>query len=165
MLTTGQSRNRFLELLLPQGHLCPQASAIVDYKYYVINNLLRAFGLIPLLIGVPVVANLDRGIAGAPYWVRVSQGVNRPARSRGCFFTLAVMARLRLWAIFVAHYLQHRVPVFWEFHKVHHSAQVLTPITLYRMHPIDDMLTAVSAPRRPSAWSCGRFYVGISAAR
>ena len=25
------------------------------------------------------------------------------------------------------HWLSHKVPVLWEFHKVHHSATVLTP--------------------------------------
>jgi sterol desaturase/sphingolipid hydroxylase (fatty acid hydroxylase superfamily) len=34
------------------------------------------------------------------------------------------------------HYLSHRVPFLWEFHKVHHSATVLTPITKFRVHPI-----------------------------
>jgi sterol desaturase/sphingolipid hydroxylase (fatty acid hydroxylase superfamily) len=28
------------------------------------------------------------------------------------------------------------VPVLWEFHKVHHSAEVLTPLTNFRVHPI-----------------------------
>ena len=35
------------------------------------------------------------------------------------------------------HYLSHRVPVMWEFHKVHHTADVLTPLTLFRVHPLD----------------------------
>ncbi len=43
------------------------------------------------------------------------------------------------FAIFISHYAQHKVPFLWEFHKVHHSAQVLTPITVYRMHPVDDI--------------------------
>jgi len=34
------------------------------------------------------------------------------------------------------HYLSHRVPFLWEFHKVHHSATVLTPLTNFRVHPI-----------------------------
>jgi sterol desaturase/sphingolipid hydroxylase (fatty acid hydroxylase superfamily) len=34
------------------------------------------------------------------------------------------------------HWLSHRVPVLWEFHKVHHSAEVLTPLTNFRVHPI-----------------------------
>ncbi len=38
------------------------------------------------------------------------------------------------------HFLKHRIPVLWEFHKVHHSAEVLTPLTNFRMHPIDTFL-------------------------
>ncbi|MFN3656235.1 MAG: sterol desaturase family protein [Pseudolabrys sp.] len=33
------------------------------------------------------------------------------------------------------HWLSHKVPVLWEFHKVHHSAEVLTPLTNFRVHP------------------------------
>jgi sterol desaturase/sphingolipid hydroxylase (fatty acid hydroxylase superfamily) len=47
---------------------------------------------------------------------------------------------------FYMHYLQHRVPVLWEFHKVHHSAEVLTPFTADRFHPLDiAMVTAGKA--------------------
>jgi sterol desaturase/sphingolipid hydroxylase (fatty acid hydroxylase superfamily) len=35
----------------------------------------------------------------------------------------------------INHYLSHRVPFMWEFHKVHHSATVLTPLTNFRVHP------------------------------
>lgn len=35
----------------------------------------------------------------------------------------------------INHYLSHRVPFMWEFHKVHHSATVLTPVTTFRVHP------------------------------
>jgi sterol desaturase/sphingolipid hydroxylase (fatty acid hydroxylase superfamily) len=34
------------------------------------------------------------------------------------------------------HYLSHRVPFLWEFHRVHHTATVLTPITNFRVHPV-----------------------------
>lgn len=37
----------------------------------------------------------------------------------------------------VDHYLKHRIPVLWELHKVHHTAEVLTPMTSFRMHPFD----------------------------
>lgn len=37
----------------------------------------------------------------------------------------------------VDHYLKHRVPFLWEVHKVHHTAEVLTPLTVFRMHPLD----------------------------
>ena len=34
------------------------------------------------------------------------------------------------------HYLSHRVPFLWEFHRVHHTATVLTPVTNFRVHPV-----------------------------
>ena len=35
------------------------------------------------------------------------------------------------------HWLSHKVPLLWEFHKVHHTAEVLTPVTNFRVHPVD----------------------------
>jgi sterol desaturase/sphingolipid hydroxylase (fatty acid hydroxylase superfamily) len=40
----------------------------------------------------------------------------------------------------VDHYLKHRVPALWELHKVHHTAEVLTPLTTFRMHPLDSLV-------------------------
>ncbi len=34
------------------------------------------------------------------------------------------------------HWLSHKVPFLWEFHKVHHTAEVLTPLTNFRVHPV-----------------------------
>ena len=36
-----------------------------------------------------------------------------------------------------AHFLKHKWSFIWEFHKVHHSAKVLNPITAVRRHPVD----------------------------
>src|SRR5947209_5477222 len=38
------------------------------------------------------------------------------------------------WA---AHYAFHRIPALWEFHKVHHSAEVMTTFTEMRQHPVE----------------------------
>lgn len=38
-------------------------------------------------------------------------------------------------AFYVGHRLLHRVPVLWALHKVHHSAEVLNPLTVVRRHP------------------------------
>jgi sterol desaturase/sphingolipid hydroxylase (fatty acid hydroxylase superfamily) len=40
---------------------------------------------------------------------------------------------------FYTHYLEHRVAAGWEIHKVHHSAEVLTPITNHRFHPLQEI--------------------------
>lgn len=38
---------------------------------------------------------------------------------------------------YLSHRLQHKIPWLWEFHKVHHSAKVMTPATLHRAHLVD----------------------------
>ncbi|MGN6571248.1 MAG: sterol desaturase family protein [Pseudolabrys sp.] len=38
------------------------------------------------------------------------------------------------------HYIKHRVPALWEVHKVHHTAEVLTPLTTFRVHPLDTLV-------------------------
>jgi sterol desaturase/sphingolipid hydroxylase (fatty acid hydroxylase superfamily) len=42
----------------------------------------------------------------------------------------------------VDHFLSHRIPVLWDFHKVHHTAEVLTPLTNFRVHPVDTVVFA-----------------------
>ncbi|MCX7898787.1 MAG: sterol desaturase family protein [Methylocystis sp.] len=41
---------------------------------------------------------------------------------------------------FVDHYLKHRVAFLWELHKLHHTADVLTPWVNFRNHPIDNIV-------------------------
>ena len=38
------------------------------------------------------------------------------------------------------HYLSHRVAFLWEFHKVHHQAETLSPLTVFRVHPVDSLV-------------------------
>ena len=39
----------------------------------------------------------------------------------------------------VDHWLSHKVPFLWAFHKTHHTAEVLTPLTVYRVHPVESL--------------------------
>ncbi len=38
------------------------------------------------------------------------------------------------------HWLMHRVPALWAFHQIHHSAEILTPLTFHRLHPLESVL-------------------------
>ena len=46
------------------------------------------------------------------------------------------------FAYWFDHYLSHRLGWLWEFHKVHHTAEVLSPLTNFRVHPIDSIVFA-----------------------
>jgi sterol desaturase/sphingolipid hydroxylase (fatty acid hydroxylase superfamily) len=60
-----------------------------------------------------------------------------------------------------SHLLMHKVPTLWEFHKVHHSAEVLTPLTEWRQHPLELALfpvlvgLAVCLVQGPIIWYFG----------
>ena len=56
-----------------------------------------------------------------------------------CAFTLSMVIAYDL-SYYVYHYLCHTVPMLWELHKVHHSAQVMVGITKDRVHPLDEVL-------------------------
>ena len=44
------------------------------------------------------------------------------------------------FAYWLDHFLSHRVPILWEFHRVHHEAETLTPFTVFRVHPVDSIV-------------------------
>ena len=41
---------------------------------------------------------------------------------------------------FFLHKLMHKFPSLWAFHKIHHSAQTMTPLTIFRTHPVEGLL-------------------------
>ncbi|HZZ59721.1 MAG TPA: sterol desaturase family protein [Roseiarcus sp.] len=43
---------------------------------------------------------------------------------------------------FVDHTLKHKIPALWELHKTHHSAEALTPLVNFRVHPLDSLILA-----------------------
>lgn len=42
------------------------------------------------------------------------------------------------------HFAFHKVPFLWKFHKVHHSAEHLTPLTVARFHLVEFILQKIS---------------------
>ncbi len=112
-------------------------SAKTDYRYYLINAVLMAWITSQFWV-------TDRGLVEF-----LNQATNSmPLTDAEPSSWLAKLISTILFFIaydfgrFVAHSLLHDVPWLWEFHKVHHSAEVLTPITAFRVHPIDLMVMA-----------------------
>ncbi len=44
---------------------------------------------------------------------------------------------------FYQHYLFHKISFLWRFHEIHHSAEVMTPMTLYRTHPVESLISSL----------------------
>jgi sterol desaturase/sphingolipid hydroxylase (fatty acid hydroxylase superfamily) len=126
-----------LEFILPKS-VYTHASAIADYKIWAVNGFLFIVVYFPYFaLSTYTVANATQGalraISGLP---GLGWEVNWKTTALYTVFDLLAVD----FALFLAHYLQHRIPVLWEFHKTHHSAEVMTPVTVVRMHPVDQIL-------------------------
>lgn len=112
-------------------------SAVVDYVYFICNTILGAIVLAPFAgCGIVVSREVTTLLGGVP----------ETGLAAGWLVTALltlVLVMVQDFATFLVHVCAHRVPWLWEFHKVHHSAEVMTPLTVYRMHPVDDALTFI----------------------
>jgi sterol desaturase/sphingolipid hydroxylase (fatty acid hydroxylase superfamily) len=76
-------------------------------------------------------------------WLQATMGASALAISSGWVATTLQFAVVFLamdFANFMYHYLFHKVPFLWRIHRVHHSAEVLTPLTRWRFHPVEVVL-------------------------
>ncbi len=115
-------------------------SARADYGLFVVRAIISVLVVAPLLVSSTVVAVkvvlLMSKWLGAP-----------PAWPLGPLATTLSYTALLFIASDATRYLLHRAmhaaPWLWRFHQVHHSAEVMTPITLYRTHPVEGLLVAL----------------------
>ena len=60
--------------------------------------------------------------------------------STGAFVMASIsLAMMRDLATYAVHRSSHEWSLLWPFHAVHHSAESLTPLTVYRKHPVYDI--------------------------
>lgn len=114
-------------------------SACADYLFFAVRLLLSAAVFAPLLVSstvvaVKVVLALYALVGPPPAWP-LSAGATTVLYT-ACLFVVSDASR------FVVHKAMHEVAFLWRFHQVHHSAEVMTPVTLYRTHPVEGLLMA-----------------------
>ena len=105
----------------------------MDVKTYVITKLSLFMLTVP---GFAIYAYLS----GTVYkWLHVLNGSIPPEHitSYTAFFCAAAVFLSAEFAYYIVHYTNHRLPFLWELHKVHHSADVLNPLTNTRAHSVD----------------------------
>lgn len=115
-------------------------SAIVDYKYVGFDILTRFFVYVPLIGGVSQITyillsklSIDisfNAFAEMNYYLRVA-------------IVTLVAAAVIDFSVFFSHFILHKIPFLWPFHEIHHSAEVLTPVTVHRVHPVEELTNGV----------------------
>jgi len=114
-----------------------RASFRADVGFLLFNLFASA-----LLIGWAVISSqfVGAAVAGAltgMFGVLPKPGLNDVLSRLIVTVSLFLAYELGYW---FDHYLSHRVPWLWEFHKVHHTAEVLSPLTNFRVHPVDSVV-------------------------
>ena len=112
-------------------------SAKLDYYYFFLSYFINLFLLIPFIISAKTIAFKVNKFLYLQF--DYFENTFFSYESIILMYTLAlffVSDFTRYWL----HRFLHTIPFLWEFHKVHHSAKVLTPITFYRVHPVENLL-------------------------
>lgn len=116
-------------------------SAKQDYWFFVANAVIFYAFVIQYLVGQDVFYSVSNSLF-VKWWGPLQKPLLTSAASMVLYTIIAAL--VIDFAAFITHYFMHKNPVLWHFHKVHHSAEVLTPITLYRMHPVDLAFTVLA---------------------
>ncbi len=115
-------------------------SARIDYGIFLINVLISPW----LLVG-----------AGLQAWLSIELGQwlvtlnNNTAIFTGqwspltyAFFILGYTLTAD-FSVYLVHRFHHSSAIFWPLHSLHHSAEVMTPVTLFRKHPLWNIIARV----------------------
>jgi len=110
-------------------------STRTDIKLFFIGLLLKIagfvnFGILRVLIIYGLTETLGRATA-QPGLIGIF-----------CLTLLTVL--VSDFCVYWIHRGHHELKLIWPFHAVHHSAEVMTPMTLYRKHPIYDLLSRLT---------------------
>ena len=131
----------FLRFIFPVDIL-KHASARADFLFWVSRKLVM------LMIAFPAGASITIACGYASHATLAAVFGNARHVSDHQNVTLTILFTITMLLAYDASYymyhnLQHRIPVLWELHKVHHSAEVMVGTTKDRIHPIDDVMNRV----------------------
>ena len=114
-------------------------SAISDYKMFLINRVLMLVLSPYLLTQLAVATFFYYSLLSLPVSSFLSSLNGVPTFIVATLFTVLFFTFDDFTKYWV-HRWMHKWPILWALHKVHHSAETLNPITVYRTHPLEGIL-------------------------
>lgn len=121
-----------LDFLLPRD-IYTHVSARVDIWLWVLERVLRPLWIVGLLATVGPAT--EQFIIQSLTWAFGPTPALTATLPWMLLYSLTTLLAYDL-VFYLTHYTMHKVPALWAIHKVHHSAEVLTPLTRYREHVI-----------------------------
>ena len=130
----------FFEFVCPR-EIYRHPSAILDYKFAAISASTDLLIYAPVITGISLLVYKMTVYLFSGPWSLKEPFTNHPVAT-----AIALLSQLMILSdlvYFISHYLMHKIPLLWTFHQVHHSAEVLTPISVARVHPVEHLFQAV----------------------
>ncbi len=128
---SNKSIRGFFAYSLP-GELWSHPSCRLDYAFAVVNRIVE-----PITIGV-VLITTSTVSCGTYYLLTTMFGQH----AEGTPHILAWIAiaflviMVRDFFVWYSHYLEHKIPMLWQIHACHHSAEFLNLLSNRRHHPL-----------------------------
>jgi len=125
-----ERKTGYLNYLLPKD-IYTHISARVDIWLWVLERILRPLWAVSLF--AVVAPFTEQSVIGLLQW---TFGETPALQINYGWMVLYSLVSLLCYdfMFYTIHYTMHKVPALWAIHKVHHSAEVLTPLTRSREH-------------------------------
>lgn len=123
--------------LITSSKLWLHPSAKLDYYYFFLSYFINILLLVPFIVSAKTVALFVN--KELYFYFDYYDNSYFSYKQIVLMYTISIFVVsdfTRYWL----HRFLHTIPFLWEFHKIHHSAKVLTPITFYRVHPVENFL-------------------------
>ncbi|WP_298974251.1 sterol desaturase family protein [uncultured Roseobacter sp.] len=124
----------FTAYLLPKETYLHKSN-LVDIKIFLFNTLLAVSGFFAAVTLTPLMT-----VYFLDAMLLLTGGDLAPVPGQDDWKKLALATLIMILTLdfckYWAHRLHHETAILWPFHAVHHSAEVLTPLTANRNHPV-----------------------------
>ena len=125
-------KSSFIKYLFPKK-IWLSKSAFVDYSLFCFNSLIKIVFIGPyIIVGFYIAFYTDEFFTDSFGFPKESLAVTQTL----VLYTVTLTVLNDLFS-YLIHFCMHKLPFLWEFHKIHHSATSLNPLTQYRIHPIE----------------------------
>ena len=131
---SNQARSLWQNLTTPR--IWWHRSARLDYQLLMVNPAIRLLFLALLGISLTPIAFATESVLAD---LLGSISLNWSSLQVTAAYTLVLFVADDLTR-FLLHLAMHKIPWLWSIHRLHHSAEVMTPFTVYRIHPLESLL-------------------------
>mgnify|MGYP001212832022 CR=1 FL=1 len=116
-------------------------SAYIDYSLFILNGFIKVIFIGPFIIfGFYIAFYINEYLLNSFGY----SSINLSTTNTLILYTICLTV-VNDFTTYIVHFLMHKVPFLWEFHKVHHSATTMNPLTQYRIHPIELIINNIKS--------------------